>query len=116
VARAPRGLGALLTTDIEHVPLGEFGNRTLTARVERRSLRLAFGNRARVRVTLGRLRPVAVDVSEPTRTYQVAVPPVPDPWLRTLRRTALLWLATLALTWWVGRRRARRRDTLDARR
>src|SRR6185503_9942041 len=41
VGWTPRGLGALLTTETEHVALGEFGNRTLTARVERRSLRLA---------------------------------------------------------------------------
>jgi hypothetical protein len=104
---AAAGFGGLLTTHVEHVDLGRVGLRALRARVQRRQLHLAVGDGAGVRITLGRMRPVAVEVTEPGRAYEVAVPSVPNPWLAAAQRTALLWLASLTITWWLRRRRAR---------
>ncbi|MCA9848186.1 MAG: hypothetical protein KC472_09450, partial [Dehalococcoidia bacterium] len=64
----PRGLGALLHTDVEHVELGEHAGRRLRARVEHRTLRLAFGQSWSTGLTLGRRRAVAVEVS-PTPAF-----------------------------------------------
>lgn len=106
---AAGGLGGLLTTEVEHVDLGRVGERALRARVLRRQLRLAIGSGPGMRLAVGRVRPVAVEVTEPGRAYEVPVRGVPDPWLRAMRRTALLWAASLAVSWWVRRRRARTR-------
>jgi hypothetical protein len=104
---AGEGLGGLLTSDVEHVELGQVGARVLRARVQRRQLRLGAGRGAGMRITIGRLRPVAVEVTAPDGTYEVPIPPVGDPWLAAIRRLALLGAASLAIRWWVRRRRGR---------
>lgn len=106
------GLGGLLTAEIEHLELGQVGTRVLRARVQRRQLRLAAGRRVGMRITIGRLRPVAVEVTEPGRAYEVPIPSVADPWLTAMRRLAALAVASLAIRWWARRRRGR---TADAR-
>lgn len=117
----PRGLGALLHTDTEYVELGEHRGRRLRARVEHRTIRLAFGQPGSNGLTLGRRRPVAVEVTpaDPAivpidrgrtvsgtpsgASYDVPVTAPPDPWPRTARRLALL-----ALAGWIVMRLARR--------
>lgn len=120
---APRGLGALLQTEVEHVELGEQGGRRLRARVEYRMLRVALGRARSIGITLGRRRAVAVEVAfvpdEPGRRasgdalpvpYDVSIPARPDPWAETTRRIALVAFAC----WMAGRvahrLRNRRRD------
>jgi hypothetical protein len=112
MSSARDGLGALLTTDVEYVALGTFGDRALRARVEHRRLRLRVGPIAGRAVggslTLGRLRPVAVEVDAPGARYEVVIPAVEDPRVRAARRALLLWGASLLAAWWLDRRRARR--------
>jgi len=107
---ADDGLGALLTTRIEHVDLGQVGTRALRARVQRRQLRLAAGRRRGLRIAIGRLRPVAVEITEPGRTYEVAIPRVTDPRLIAARGIAVLMAASLAIRWWARHRRRRAAD------
>ncbi len=101
-----RGLGGLLTTEVDRVPLGEHQGRLLHGHVERRVLRLATGGRIQLSLTLGRSRATAVEIADGDGTRLLAIPPVPDPWLTTLRRTALLWACSLLLTATVGRLRS----------
>ena len=103
------GVGGLLVTEVERTSLGSYGRRTLHGRVERRSLRLALGSRRGMRLQLTRMRPVAVEVSEPERNYEVPINVPPDPRMVTVRR--LLWTAgaSLAVTILIGRLRGRRR-------
>lgn len=111
----PSGLGAILTTETEHVDLGRIGERSLRGRVEHRRVRFALGRRRGFSLTMGRLRPVAVEVTEPGRVYEVAIPAVVDPRVRAVRRTLALWLLSLGAVWWVRRRRrSSGRGTLDA--
>lgn len=105
MAPAAGGFGGLLTTGTEHVDLGHVGTRALSARVQRRQLHLALGSGAGVRITLGRLRPVAVEVTESDRAYEVAIPAVADPWITAARRAVLLWLGSVVIAWWLRRRR-----------
>lgn len=109
------GIGGLIVTEVERTPLGSFGTRTLQGRVERRSLRLAFGSRRGMRLQLTRLRPVAIEVSEPERDYEVAIHAPADPRIAAARR--LLWTAgaSLAVTILAGRLRKRlRRGTVES--
>lgn len=112
-----RGLGALLTTEVEHADLGTHRGRRLRGRVERRSLRLGLGGAREWRVELGRSRPSAVEVVEPAtgstgeRRYEVAIPAPADPWPRAARRMLLCW-AGLTLAVALIRRRLRRRAAL----
>lgn len=103
---AADSFGGLLTTDVERVDLGSVGERALSARVQRRQLHLAVGTGSGVRITLGRLRPVAVEVTEAGRAYEVPIPTVADPWLTAVRRAALLWLGSMVISWWLRRRRS----------
>ena len=98
-----RGLGGLLTTEFDRVPLGEHRGRLLHGHVERRVLRLATGGRIQLSLTLGRSRATAVEIEDGDGTRLLAIPPVADPWLTMLRRTALLWACSLLLTAAVGR-------------
>jgi hypothetical protein len=109
-----RGFGALVTTEVRHVDLGTFGARSLRGRVEHRRLRLAAGRRAGFSLTLGRLRAVAVEVTEPGRAYEVPIPAVEDPRVRALRRTLVLWAGALVVSWIVDRRRSSRHAPLEA--
>lgn len=61
-----RGLGALLTTEVEYTDLGEYGGRRLRGRVERRILRLGAAPHSRFQFTLVRARPTAVEVWSPS--------------------------------------------------
>ena len=101
-----RGLGGLLTTEVDRVPLGEHQGRLLHGHIERRVLRLASGGRVQLSLTLGRFRATAVEIEDATGTQMLAIPRVPDPWIATLRRTALLWAGSLLLTAAVGRVRS----------
>lgn len=101
-----RGLGGLLTTEFDRVPLGEHRGRVIHGHVERRVLRLATGGRIQLSLTLGRTRATAVEIEDGNGTQLLAIPPVEDPWLTMLRRTALLWACSLLLTATVGRLRS----------
>ena len=121
----PRGLGALLHTDVEHVELGEHAGRRLRARVEHRTLRLALGQSWSTGLTLGRRRAVAVEVS-PTpafvpsdggrtasgpsavESYDVPIVAPPDPWVQVARRMALVALGAWAILRLADRARGRR--------
>jgi hypothetical protein len=92
-----RGVGALLQTDIERVDLGEHHGRRLTGRVEHRALRIALGREWHVSLAVGGRRPVAVEVVEGARRYDVPVSVPRDPYARTARWIALLWLAAFVL-------------------
>ena len=108
-----RGVGGLLTTEVELVDLGTHGGRHLHGRVERRVFRLGLGGERATTVTLGRVRPVAVEVEDGGNRYDVAVPRVPDPWLQALRRGLALWAGSFTLTALVTRQRARQARRLD---
>jgi len=97
----PRGMGALLTTEVLEHPLGRYGARELTAHVQRHRFRLGFGAGGRWGVTLERLRPVAIAVSEGGHISRTAIAAPPDPWLQAARRL-LLWATAL----WLLRRLA----------
>lgn len=97
-----RGLGGLLTTEVDRVPLGEHHGRLLHGHVERRVLRLASGGRVQLSLTLGRSRATAIEIEDGNGTELLPIPRVPDPWLTMLRRTALLWACSLLLTSTVG--------------
>ena len=93
-----RGIGGLYTTEIERTALGDHGGRSLTASVERRSLQLALGRRRGVRLTVTRLRPVAIGVrAADGRGYELPVDAPPDPWLGAFRRLLLLSVASFAV-------------------
>ena len=88
------------TTEVEYAPLGRVGEREFHGVVERREFRLGP-------LTVGRIRPRAVEVYEPDlgrRSVHVEAPP--DPYLRALRWTLLLLVGA-----WLAGRLARRRHT-----
>ena len=90
------GAGLLFTTELHYADLGTHHGRRLRGRVERRLLRLALGDASGLRLQLGRLRPVAVEVTELTgagdRHYEVSIPIPPEPRLVAARRVLLCWL------------------------
>jgi hypothetical protein len=99
------GAGLLYSNEVAYADLGTHAGRRLRGRVERRVLRLALGGAAGLRLQLGRLHPVAVEVIEPRaapedgdRRYEVAIPTPPDPRLAAARRVLACWmLAALVL-------------------
>ncbi len=91
----PRGFGLLLTTETDHVELGSHHGRRLRGRSERRVLRVALGQRAGLRLTLSRARPVAVEVVEDERRYELPIAVPADPWLRAARRLLVVWALSL---------------------
>ena len=87
------GAGLLYTTELHYADLGTHHGRRLRGRVERRLVRLALGDGSGLRLQLGRLRPVAVEVIDPDdRRYEIAIPTPPEPRLVAARRTLLCWL------------------------
>ena len=110
-----RGLGALVTTEVEHAELGRHGARRLRGRVERRRLELAFGRGTQLRLTLGRVRPVAVEVYEAGASYDVPIAVPPTPWASGARRI-LLWWGLTAATLLIARRMRTMRHTDGGRR
>ncbi len=105
------GLGALLTTEVDRIALGTHHGRALHARVERRSARFSAGRRWHVSLTIGRTRPIAIEVTEvsevtdagdggdmsaPGQRYDFAIATT-DPWLRAARRIGALALAAAAI-------------------
>ena len=95
--RQPFDAGALLTTDVEHVELGEHYGTRIRARVERRLLRLGFGDRIGLRFSLGRARPTTLHLSRGQRHVVLPVPVPRDPWLHTAIRLLALTALSLAL-------------------
>ena len=91
----PRGFGLLLTRETDHVELGRHHGRRLRGRMERRVLRVALGQRSGLRLTLSRARPVAVEVAEGDRRYELPIAVPADPWLRAARRLLLVWVLSL---------------------
>ena len=78
---------------MHYADLGTHHGRRLRGRVERRLVRLALGDGSGLRLQLGRLRPVAVEVIDPDdRRYEIAIPTPPEPRLVAARRTLLCWL------------------------
>ena len=98
----PHGLGMRWTTEVEHIDLGQHGDRHLQCRVERRVLRFGASEGGGHRFVLGHVRPVAVEVSEVNgASYAVPIAPAPRPMLRAVAAIALFavmaWLAPRAL-------------------
>ncbi len=91
----PRGFGLLLTTETDHVELGSHHGRRLRGRSERRVLRVALGQRTGLRLTLSLARPVAVEVIEDERRYELPIAVPADPWLRAARRLLVVWALSL---------------------
>ncbi len=85
----------LLITETDHVQLGSHYGRRLRGRTERRVLRVALGQRAGLRLTLSRARPVAVEVVENERRSELPIAIPGDPWLRATRRLLLVWALSL---------------------
>jgi uncharacterized spore protein YtfJ len=102
-----RAFGALITTEVEYADLGEHHGRHLRGRVERRVIRVRAGEGGRVSVTLGRTRPVAVEVSEDGHTTSITVHAPAEPVLRLVQGIALL----AAAAWLLPRLLARLRHT-----
>lgn len=100
--RPPRGLGGLVTAEVDRHPLGTHHGRELHARVERRSARFSAGRQWHLSIALGRSRPVAIEVSAPGERYDLCIVTV-DPWWRLARRTGALALAA-AVTLVIARR------------
>ena len=87
------GAGLLYTTELHYADLGTHHGRRLRGRVERRLLRLAVGDASGLRLQLGHMRPVAVEVTDADdRRYEIAIPTPPEPRLVAARRTVLCWL------------------------
>lgn len=103
----PRGAGALVLTEVEHVDLGTHGRYTLRARVERRSARFTLGRRWHVSFDLGRTRPVAVEVTSTGERYDLPIPARGGAWWRSARGIGVIWLAAEATVLVVRRMRAR---------
>jgi len=93
----PFGAGAFLTTDVEHVDLGEHHGTRIRARVERRLLRIGFGTGAGFRLVVGRTRPTRLHLSRGTRVANLPFPAARDPWLQTAFRLAIVTVATFTL-------------------
>jgi hypothetical protein len=86
---APRGLGGLVTTEVERLPLGTHHGRELHARVERRSAKFSAGRQWHLAVGLGRTRPVAIEVSAPGEQYDLPISTT-DPWWRLAQRIGMV--------------------------
>lgn len=84
-----RGLGGLLTTEVERLPLGTHHGRELHARVERRSAKFSAGRQWHLAVGLGRTRPVAIEVSAPGERYDLPIATT-DPWWQLARRIGMV--------------------------
>lgn len=98
----PHGFGLMLTTERDRVDLGDHYGRRLRGRTEQRLLRVAFGERGGLRLTLSRSRAVAVEVTEQGRRYELPIPAPADPWPRAAGRLLLVSaLASMlvAMTW-----------------
>jgi hypothetical protein len=92
------GLGGLLTTEVVTSDLGTYGGRHLRARVQRRALRLALGSRLRGSVV--RLRPLAVEWFEVDGQRDLRVVPIeapPDPLVQAVQRVLMLWVVSMVL-------------------
>lgn len=102
--RDPRGVGGLLTTEVDRIPLGTHHGRELHARVQRRRLRFSAGREWHVAIDLGRTRPVAIEVSAPGERYDLDIATA-DPWMRFARRLGGLLISVVAVLVIAGRRR-----------
>ncbi|MFA7248671.1 MAG: hypothetical protein WC273_03495 [Dehalococcoidia bacterium] len=91
-----RGLGGLLSTDVDRIPLGTHHGRELHARVERRVARFSAGRSWHVSVALGRTRPVAIEVAAPGERYDLSIA-TSDPWFRAARRAGALALVATGM-------------------
>lgn len=106
----PRGLGGLVTTEVDRLSLGSHHGRELYARVERRSARFSAGRQWHLAISLGRTRPVAIEVSTPGERYDLPIVTA-DPWWRLARRISALAIAATAVLVVAGRlRTARNRE------
>jgi len=90
----PFGVGAVITTDVELV---EHHGARIRARVERRLLRIGFGNRTGFRITFGRARPISLHLARGQRTEIIPVPIPRDPPLHATARLLILAAFSLAL-------------------
>ncbi|MGE3856238.1 MAG: hypothetical protein AB7G21_04675 [Dehalococcoidia bacterium] len=104
---APRGLGGLVTTEVDRIPLGTHHGRELHARVERRRARFSAGRQWHLAVSLDRTRPVAIEVAAPGERYDLSIVTA-DPWWRLVRRVSALAIASAAVLVVAGRVRAAR--------
>ena len=100
---APRGLGGLLTTEVEYTDLGSYHGRQIRGRVERRQLRIALGSTRALRLNLTRLRPVGIEVRRGSERWDVPIRAPREPWIRTAQRLLLLWASSVALLQLTGR-------------
>ena len=95
--RDRRGAAVLYTTEVTRTDLGRHAGRLLRGRAERRTLRIALGARRGLRLSGGRLRPVAIEVTEEDgRRYEVPIPGPPDPRAVPARRVVACWMIAAA--------------------
>ena len=109
---APRGLGGLVTTEVDRIALGTHHGRELHARVQRRRARFStesrwLGRQWHLAIGLGRTRPVAIEVSGPGERYDLSIT-TGDPWWRPARRIGALVVASLVALVIAGRIRGSR--------
>ena len=102
--RDPRGVGGLLTTEVDRIPLGTHHGRELHARVQRRRLRFSAGRDWYLAIDLGRSRPVAIEVSGLDERYDLDIATT-DPWMRLARRLGALVISVVAVLVIAQRRR-----------
>jgi len=114
-ARGPasRGLGGLVTTEVDRIALGTHHGRELHARVERRRARFStdqrwLGRQWHLAVSLGRTRPVAIEVSDTGERYDLSVVTT-DPWWQLARRVGAVALASTVVLVVAASARASRR-------
>ena len=93
----PFNVGALLTTDVEHVELGEHHGTHIRARVESRRFHLGFGDRVGFRFSLARARPTALHLSRGGRDAIIPVPTPRDPRLHAVLHIIALTTHSLLL-------------------
>ena len=98
---SPRGLGGLVTSEVERIALGTHAGHELHARVERRAARFTtrhrwLGHQWHLDLGLGRARPIAIEVSAPGERYDLPVTTA-DPWWQFARRVGAVAVASTAL-------------------
>jgi hypothetical protein len=93
---APFAAGGLITTETEVVDLGLHYDVQLSGVVERRILRIGFGQGPGIRLELARARPTSVVAVTAGQEVVHRLPANPDPWIvlgqRLLLISAVGWL------------------------
>ncbi len=104
---ADQQAGVFLSARTAAVDLGEHHGTQLTLHVQRRSLRLGWGQRAGLRIMFGRLRPTAVTLTCGRQTATLPLPSTPHPLLMRAVPLVIPLVVAVALRALTGRRPTR---------